>query len=170
MNIIDAKIINTNNELGFELYTDDLSSIELKDIHYPIEDKPYYEITVGISYNRLRLKNYYERETGYFKIRMNQKLNELTIIETDKVSLFAIKTEHERKETKKLVADWLITTNSFQEHINDLIMTNRMKNGDLIKNFQQTVKFLIKLQEIKPQEILNAKMEKEEAQPSCFVQ
>lgn len=170
MNIIDAKIINTDNELGVELYTDELTSIEFKDIHYPLEAKPYYEITIGISYNRLRLKNYYERETGYFKIRMNQKLNELTIIETDKGSLFAIKSEHERKETKKLVAEWLIATDSYQEHINDLIMTNNMKNGDVIRDFQQTVKFLIKLQEIKPQEILNAKMEKEEPQPSCFAQ
>ncbi|MBT2707083.1 hypothetical protein [Bacillus sp. ISL-47] len=48
MNVLDSKIIYT--QYGIETYMDMVGKVEIKDIRYPSEAAPFYEITVGVEY------------------------------------------------------------------------------------------------------------------------
>ncbi|RFU63119.1 hypothetical protein [Peribacillus glennii] len=162
MNIFDAKIVNT--QYGLEMYLDRVKNIEIKEIHSPSDNDTCYEIELGVEYFLLRDGNYYDSAKNYFRIRMNEDFNSITLRETDTESLFAVKTEHERDSTKLLVGEWLLKTNAFNQVINELIQQKKKENvqneGDTRKVLG-TIRFLERLLEIKTEEILSAKVERE---------
>ena len=158
MNVLDAKMINT--QYGIETYLDLLKNVEVKDIQYVTETASYYEITIGLEYFRLRNENYYNSEKRYFKMRMNSDLNAITIIETNRESLFAVKNEFERSATKELIGEWLIKSNAFRKVLTDLIDNKKMENVKTEENIIGTIRFLEKLLEITTEDILSARVER----------
>lgn len=162
MNVLDAKIINT--QYGMETYLDFVKNVEVKDLHYPTEISPFYEIIIGVEYFLLRKENYYDSEKNYFIIRMNSDFSSITLRETKTESLFAVKNEFERDATKELVGEWLIKTNAFTQVINDLIDQKKMENVQTEEHIQivlGTIRFLEKLLKIKTEDILNANVERD---------
>ncbi len=162
MNVLDAKIINT--QYGLETYLDMVKNIEVKELHSPSDNDPFYEIVLGIEYFLLRDGKYYDSERNYFRIQMSEDFNSITLRETDTESLFAVKTEHERDSTKLLVGEWLIKTNAFKQVISELIQQKKMENvqneGDTRKVLG-TIRFLEILLEIKTEDILSADVERD---------
>lgn len=162
MNVMDAKIIST--QYGLETYLDVVKSVDVRDLHYPTETEPFYEITVGIEYFLLKKERYYDSRKNYFRIRMDSDFDSVTLVETKMESLFAVKNEGERDKTKELVGEWLIKTNAFKQVINELIDQKKMENiqteGD-IQVVLGTKRFLEKLLEIKTEDILNTNVERD---------
>lgn len=91
---------------------------------------------------------------------MNSDLNAITIIETERESLFAVKNEFERFATKELIGEWLIKSNAFRKVLNDLIDNKKMENYKTEENKLGTIKFLEKLLEISTEDILSARVER----------
>ncbi|MCP1191471.1 hypothetical protein NKR17_20835 [Priestia flexa] len=160
MNIVDSKVINT--KYGLEMYLDLVKTIEVKELHSPTDIGPFYEIVLGVEYFLLRDRKYYDSERNYFRLRMSDDFNSITLKETDTESLFAVKTEHERDSTKLLIGQWLIKTNAFKEVICQLIQQKKIQNvqneGDIQKALG-TITFLEKLLELKIEDILTADVE-----------
>ncbi|WP_424475460.1 hypothetical protein [Oceanobacillus kimchii] len=80
MNVLDAKIINT--QYGLETYLDMVKNIEVKELHSPSDNEPFYEIVLGIEYFLLRDGKYYDSERNYFRIQMSEDFNSITLRET----------------------------------------------------------------------------------------
>ncbi len=93
-------------------------------------------------------------------MRMNSDLNAITIIETKRESLFAVKNEFERSATKELIGEWLIKSNAFRKVLNDLIADKKMENVKTEENIIGTIRFLEKLLEITTEDILSARVER----------
>lgn len=162
MNVLDSKMIYT--QYGIETYMDMVGNVEIKDIRYPSEVAPFYEITVGVEYFLLRKEKYYDSEKNYFKIRMNSNLNLISLMETETESLFAVKNEFEREATKELVGEWLIKTNAFRLAIKNLIEEKKVENVHTEEDIQKvlgTVRFLEKILDIQTEDILRAKFVRE---------
>ncbi|KAF0822013.1 hypothetical protein ACOSZF_15025 [Cytobacillus firmus] len=161
MKLLDAKIIHT--KYGIETYMDLVKNVEARDIHFPSEPALYYEITVGVEYLRLRKEKYYDSEKNYFKIRMNLNMDSITLSETKTESLFAVKDKCEREATKELVGEWLIQTNAFRQAIQKLIDEKKVENVQTeedIKKVLGTIRFLERILEIKPEDVLSAKFDR----------
>lgn len=155
MTVLDAKVINT--DYGLETYLDVVNNIEVKQLVSPTIHDSYYGITIGINYFRLREGNYYCRERNYFKLCMSTDLTSITLIETEKESLFAVKSSSERGATLELVGGWLIHTHAFKEAINELINAINDNNEGLEEhNKIGTLKFLEKLLTLEKEDIISS--------------
>lgn len=161
MNLLDAKVIHT--VYGLEIYLDAVKNIEIKEIHIPTIDSPFYEAQFGIEYFLLRKEKHYNSLRNYFRICMNQDFSLITLKETETESLFAVKSEDERAATKKLLGEWFIKTSSYKESINECIKKVKKEDvctGEDIQRKIETVKFLGKLLELTAEEIELAPIEK----------
>lgn len=161
MGILDAKVINTVR--GLEVYLDLVNNIEIKDLHIPTLDSPFYEIRFGIEYFLLRENKYYDSHVNYFSIRMNDDFSSIILKETETESLFAVKSEDEREATKNLLGEWFIKTNAYKECVKESI--KKVKEADIytaadIHHSIQTLKFLERLLEVTTEDIQNASVEK----------
>ncbi|MFP3122030.1 hypothetical protein OH784_04430 [Ectobacillus funiculus] len=161
MNLLDAKVIHT--VYGLEIYLDVVKNIEIKEIHTPTIDSPFYEVQFGIEYFLLRNEKHYNSLRNYFCICMNQDLSLITLKETETESLFAVKSEDERAATKKLLGEWFIKTSSYKEVINERI--KKVKKEDVctgadIQYNIETIKFLGKLLELTTEELELAPIER----------
>ncbi|PLS17231.1 hypothetical protein CVD28_13295 [Bacillus sp. M6-12] len=162
MNVLDAKIINT--QYGMETYLDFVKNVEVKELHYPTEIAPFYEITIGVEYYLLKEEKYYDSRKNYFRIRMNADMSSVTLRETKTESLFAVKNKFERDATKELVGEWLIKTNAFKQVINDLIEQKKMENVQTEEHIQivlGSIRFLDKLLKLNKELILGANVERD---------
>ncbi|MGG0792251.1 hypothetical protein [Peribacillus simplex] len=162
MNVMDAKIIST--QYGLETYLDVVKSVDVRELHYPTETEPFFEITVGIEYFLLKEERYYDSRKNYFRIRMDSDFGYVTLVETKTESLFAVKNAVEIDATKKLVGEWLINTQAFKQVINELIVQKKMEDvqtdGD-IQAVLETIRFLEKLLEIEAEDIVRTIVEGE---------
>lgn len=162
MNVMDAKIIST--QYGLETYLDVVKSVDVRELHYPTETEPFFEITVGMEYFLLKEERYYDSRKNYFRIRMDSDFGSVTLVETKTESLFAVKNAVEKDATKKLVGEWLIKTQAFKQVINELIVQKKMevvqKEGD-IQAVLGTIRFLEKLLEIEAEDIVRTIVEGE---------
>lgn len=163
MNLLDAKLITTVQ--GLEIYSDLLENIEIKEIHIPCNNKPFYEIQFGLEYFLLREEKYYDTQRNYFCIRMSHDFRSVTLSETEAESLFAVKMEEEREATKKLLGEWFVNTNNYKTSIIELM--NNIKQEDIwteydIQSKLETINFLEKLLELTAEDIYNANVEKQE--------
>ncbi|MBK5446883.1 hypothetical protein JFV29_11375 [Peribacillus sp. TH16] len=162
MNVMDAKIIST--QYGLETYLDVVKSVDVRELHYPTETEPFFEITVGIEYFLLKEERYYDSRKNYFRIRMDSDFGSVTLVETKTESLFAVKNTGEKDATKKLVGEWLIKTRAFKQVINELIVQKKMEDvqteGD-IQAVLGTIRFLEKLLEIEAEDIVRTIVEGE---------
>ncbi|MFB9758197.1 hypothetical protein [Ectobacillus funiculus] len=162
MKLLDAKVINTVH--GLEIYVDVVGNIEIKEIHIPSIDSPFYEVQFGIKYFLLRKEKKYSSQRNYFGIRMNHDFSSITLTETETESLFAVKSEEEREATKELLGEWFIKTNSYKESINECI--KKVKKGNIYTSEDvqhkkiETIKFLGKLLELPTEDIELASAEK----------
>ena len=161
MNLLDAKVINT--VYGLEIYLDLAENIEIKEIHVPTIDSPFYDVQFGIEYFLLREGRYHSSHRNYFHICMNHDFSLITLKETKTESLFAVKSENERAATKKLLAEWFIKTNGYKATLNECI--TKMKREDVctaedIQNKIKTLAFLEKLLELTTEDIEQAIVEK----------
>ncbi|QGS67896.1 hypothetical protein CV093_01585 [Oceanobacillus sp. 143] len=48
MNVMDAKVINT--KYGMELYFDNIESVDVKEVHSPTVENPFYEVLIGVEF------------------------------------------------------------------------------------------------------------------------
>jgi len=161
MSVLDARIIDTTH--GLETYLDLMDNIELKEIHLPTLNNPFYEIQFGIQYFRLTKGKYYDSQKNYFKIRMSSDFNSVILKETRIQSLFAVKSNDERAATKQLLEEWLIKTNSYRKSLYILIEKVKKENiytGEDIQHQIKKRKFLEKLLELTTEDIQNAPVEK----------
>ncbi|WP_144529288.1 hypothetical protein [Peribacillus simplex] len=162
MNVMDAKIIST--KYGLETYLDVVKSVDVRELHYPTETEPFFEITVGIEYFLLKEERYYDSRKNYFRIRMDSDFGSVTLVETKTESLFAVKNGGEKDATKNLVGEWLIKTQAFKQVINELIVQKKMEDvqteGD-IQAVLGTIRFLEKLLEIEAEDIVSTIVEGE---------
>ncbi len=161
MNLLDAKVINTVH--GLEVYLDLAENIEIKELHVPTLDSPFYDVQFGIEYFLLREGRYHSSQRNYFHICMNDDFSLITLKETETESLFAVKSEEERAATKKLVGEWFIKTNSYKEFLNECI--TKVKREDVctavdIQHKIETIKFLEKLLGLTTEDIEQAPIEK----------
>jgi len=161
MNLLDAQVIHT--VYGLEIYLDVVKNIEIKEIHTPTIESPFYEVQFGIEYFLLKNEKYYNSLRNYFCICMNQDLSLITLKETETESLFAVKSEDERAATKKLLGEWFIKTSSYKEVINERI--KKVKKEDVctgadIQYNIETIKFLGKLLELTTEELELAPIER----------
>ncbi|CAK6481139.1 hypothetical protein ACPOM7_15135 [Peribacillus castrilensis] len=160
MNVMDAKIIST--QYGLETYLDVVKSVDVRELQYPTETEPFFEITVGIEYFLLKEERYYDSRKNYFRIRMDSDFGSVTLVETKTESLFAVKNAGEKDATKKLVGEWLIKTQAFKQVINELIVQKKMEDvqteGD-IQAVLGTIRFLEKLLEIEAEDIVGTIVE-----------
>ncbi|WP_342048528.1 hypothetical protein [Bacillus sp. OTU530] len=161
MSLLDAKVINTVH--GLELYLDVAENIEIKELHVPTMDSPFYEVQFGIEYFLLREGKYYCSQVNYFNLCMNHDFSLITLKETEMKSLFAVKSENERASTKKLLGEWFIKTSSYKESINERIKKVRKEDVCTTEDIQykiETIKFLEKLLELTTENIESAPVEK----------
>ncbi|WHZ03513.1 hypothetical protein QNH48_02155 [Neobacillus sp. YX16] len=162
MNVMDAKIIST--QYGLETYLDVIKSVNVRELHYPTETEPFFEITVGIEYFLLKEERYYDSRKNYFRIRMDSDFGSVTLVETKTESLFAVKNAGEKDATKKLVGEWRIKTQALKQVINELIVQKKMEDvqteGD-IQAVLGTIRFLEKLLEIEAEDIVRTIVERE---------
>lgn len=161
MKLLDAKVINTMQ--GLELYIDAVHNIEIKDIHTPTIDSPFYEVQFGIQYFLLRQERKYSSQRNYFSIRMNYDFSSITLRETETESLFAVKSEDEREATKELLGEWLLKTNNYKESIHEYIRKVEQEEVYTVEDIQQkveTIKVLAKLLELTSEDIGQASVEK----------
>ncbi|WP_347942345.1 hypothetical protein AAEY33_12775 [Peribacillus simplex] len=162
MNVMDAKIIST--KYGLETYLDVVKSVDVRELHYPTETEPFFEITVGIEYFLLKEERYYDSRKNYFRIRMDSDFGSVTLVETKTESLFAVKNGGEKDATKNLVGEWLLKTQAFKQVINELIVQKKMEDvqteGD-IQAVLGTIRFLEKLLEIEAEDIVSTIVEGE---------
>ncbi|MFP3121955.1 hypothetical protein OH784_04040 [Ectobacillus funiculus] len=161
MNVLDAKVITTVR--GIEIYLDVEKNITIKEIYIPTMNSPFYEIQFGIEYFLLREKKYYDSEMNYFGLRMNHDFSSITLKEPETESLFAVKSEAERAATKKLLGEWFIKTNSYQESLNGCI--KKVQGEDVctvedIKHNIEMMRFLGELLELTTEDIEMALVEK----------
>ncbi len=161
MNLLDAKVINTVH--GLEVYLDLAENIEIKELHVPTIDSPFYEVQFGIEYFLLRKEKYYSSQINYFNLCMNHDFSLIALKETETESLFAVKSEDERASTKKLLGEWFIKTSGYKESINERI--KKVKKEDIctsedIQHKIETIKFLEKLLELTTEDIESAPVEK----------
>lgn len=161
MSILDAKVINTVR--GLEVYVDSVDNIEIKELHIPTLDSPFYEIWFGIEYFLLRENKYYDSHVNYFSIRMDDDFSFIILKETETESLFAVKSEAEREATKNLLGEWFIKTNAYKECVKESI--KKVKEEDIytaadIHHSMQSLKFLERLLEVTTEDIRNAAVEK----------
>ena len=161
MNLLDAKVINT--VYGLEIYLDLAENIEIKEIHVPTIDSPFYDVQFGIEYFLLREGRYHSSHRNYFHICMNHDFSLITLKETKTESLFAVKSENERAATKKLLGEWFIQTKGYQASLNKCI--TKVKREDVcttadIQYKTDTIKFLEKLLELTTEDIEQAHVEK----------
>jgi len=161
MRLLDAKVINTAN--GLEVYLDVAKSMEIKDIHIPTTDRPFYEVQFGIEYFLLRKERYYNSQRNYFCIRMSRDFSSIILKETEIESLFAVKSEDEREVTKNLLGEWFVKTNSYKESI--IVWIKKTKEGSIYTEQDtqhkiETIQFLGKLLELTTEDIKRASIEK----------
>ncbi|MCD7035031.1 hypothetical protein LRR81_12310 [Metabacillus sp. GX 13764] len=163
MSIIDSKIIET--QYGQELYMDQSVKVEADMLQQPEESRPFYGLRIGVEYFLLRDKHF-TIEKNYFWILMDQGLKMVSLAETDTESLFAVKSEQERSDTKQLIGDWLIKTDAYKQAILRLIEQYKSENVATeaeIRKIMQANQFLEKLMMLKPENIEQAEVEKEDA-------
>jgi len=161
MDLLDAKVIHT--VYGLEIYLDSVKNIEVREIHIPTTDSPFYEVQFGIEYFLLRKEKYCNSHRNYFCIRMNHDFSFITLKETETESLFAVKSEDEREATKKLLGEWFVKTNGYKESINECIKRVKEENVYTVEDIQhkiETIKFLGKLLELTTEDIELAPVEK----------
>jgi len=161
MNLLDAKVVNT--VYGLEVYLDLAENIEIKEIHVPTIDSPFYDVQFGIEYFLLREGRYHSSHRNYFHICMNHDFSLITLKETETESLFAVKSENERAATKKLLGEWFIQTKGYKEYLSECIA--KVKREDVcttedIQNKIETIKLLEKLLELTTEDIEQAPVEK----------
>jgi len=161
MKPLDAKVINTVN--GLEIYLDVTNNIEIKELHVPTIDSPFYNVRFGIEYFLLREGRQHSSQRNYFYICMDHDLSVITLKETEMESLFAVKREDEREATKKLIGEWFIKTNSYKEIVNKFINQIKKENVYTDEDIQyrlKTIKCLEKLLELTTEDIELAPIEK----------
>lgn len=161
MKPLDAKVINT--AYGLEVYSDLVKSMEIKDIHIPTIDHPFYEVQFGIEYFLLRKERYYNSQRNYFRILMSRDFSLIILKETETESLFAVKSEDEREATKSLLGEWFVKTDSYKESINEYIRRVKKENVYTEEDIQhkvETIQFLGKLLELTTEDIKRASIEK----------
>ena len=161
MKLLDAKVISTVQ--GLEIYSDLVKNIEIKELHVPTIDSPFYEVQFGIGYFLLRQAKSYNSQRNYFHICMNSDFSMITLKETETESLFAVKNEDERAATKKLLGEWFVKTKGYQESINKYIEKVKQENVYTDEDIQhkiKTINFLEKLLELTTEDIELAPVEK----------
>jgi len=161
MNLLDAKVIHT--VYGLEMYWDAVKNVEIKEIHTPTIENPFYEVQFGITYFLLRKERYYSSQRNYFCIRMNPDFSVITLKETETESLFAVKSKDEREATKKLLGEWLVKTNGYKGSINEYMQ--KIEEVSIytetdIQHKLETLKFLGKLLELTTEDIELASVER----------
>lgn len=161
MNVLDAKVINT--ALGLEIYLDGGETIEIKEIHLPSINHPFYEVQFGINYFLLRKEKHYDLHRNYFGISISHDFSSITIKEAEVESLFAVKSEDEREATKALLGEWLIKTTNYKKCINESIERIKLEEIYTEEDIQQKVgkiKFLEKIHSLKPEDLEKAPIKK----------
>lgn len=161
MNVLDAKVIDTVR--GLEMYVDALEHIQIKELHIPTKNHPFYEIQFGIEYFLLRDSRYYDSQINYFGICMSEDFSVITLKETETQSLFAVKSEDEREATKNLLGEWFIKTSHYQEVIHERI--ENVKAEDVyteqeIRHNIEVITFLERLLAVTTEDIQAAIVEK----------
>jgi len=157
MNVLDAKIINT--QYGLEMYLDQDNHIKIEDFHIPTEENPYFDLKIGIEFYCLRKQHHYELDTNYFWLRINLEENAIQLLEPPMQSIFAVKDEKERKATQELIGEWLINTHMFKHSIRELIQQKKQENvtcEEEIRQILRTVNLLEQILELKSENIMEA--------------
>lgn len=160
MDLIEAKVIDT--QYGMELFMDKKNDVDVLAIHSPTVTNPYFDLKVGISYYLIK-EHYYQRRKNYFWIRMDKYNNSITFKESEKESIFAVKTIEERKATQALITEWLLYSQTFKKALNKTlkeILTKNIETEEDIKEINELKIFLEKLLNIKDVVILDAITEK----------
>ncbi|MFY4774417.1 hypothetical protein [Metabacillus sp. RGM 3146] len=162
MSLLNAKVLET--QYGLETYIDENGKIEAMELHIPSKSSYDYELKIGVEYFLLRDKHY-TVEKNFFWIRMDADFRSVMLGETEMESLFAVKSEAEREETKALIGEWLIRTNAFKQAITELIEKQKTENvttEEEIRVIIENNKFLEKLLLLKAEDIENAIIENDE--------
>lgn len=162
MSLLNAQVLET--QYGLETYIDEKGKIEVDDLHIPSESSYDYELKIGVEYFLLRDKHY-TIEKNFFWLRMDADFRSVTLAETEMESLFAVKSESERKATKALIGEWLIHTNAFKQAITERIEKQKTENvttEEEIRVIIENNKFLEKLLYLKAEDIENAMIENDE--------
>ncbi|RDW16081.1 hypothetical protein CWR48_18015 [Oceanobacillus arenosus] len=138
MNVMDAKVINT--KYGLEMYVDDIQSVEIKEVHSPTIENPFYEVRIGVEFLLMKDQKYFNKMENDFWISMSPDFQSVKIKETEKKNIFALKNDKEKEATRELVGEWLIKTDSYKHAIMERInqqadMKNDLSNTDyFLKN------------------------------------
>ncbi|MDM8151071.1 hypothetical protein [Priestia megaterium] len=161
MSVLDARVINTKQ--GLETYLDLEKNINIKEVRIPNTKNPLYEAKFEVEYFLLKEGKYYDRQSNYFWITMNQDFNSLTLKETEIKSLFSVKDAEERESTKHLLGEWFIRTHAYKKSIIEFIQKIKEKNvttEEDIEHVKSTITFLEKLSMIKEEDVKHAPIEK----------
>ncbi|WEG10951.1 hypothetical protein PU629_12265 [Pullulanibacillus sp. KACC 23026] len=119
MNLLDAKVIQT--ELEKEIFIDLPENLELKRFQYHGENRPHFEILVGVIMGRVRNWQFYGKEKVYFGLRATDDLQALSIFDPGNESIFAARYGKEEDTVIEFIDYILMESPAFKHLLENVI-------------------------------------------------
>lgn len=154
MNLLESKVIQTQFES--EIYVDNDSHINIKDIRLPEGNTEVYQLLIGIEFIRLRDDQYYGTKTGFFGVSLSKDLQTVSIFEPEYQSIFSVKNSAEKEATLELIEYILTVSPSFKEKLS--AFKQQLKETDVIcekdiDEIKEKLTILERLNHVAPEEI-----------------